>query len=280
MCNYEFFRDKVNRVVIELRDFLGDEEHFHNCVEFIYAISGEAIAHIDGREYRFSSGQVCVVSSFSTHYYEKITDGEFMVCLIPRRYYRENDHIFNNSGFKNPIITDAGNKPLLNLIYQAKNIAKSKDIWGTPENYNANDYTELQLYHLCTYLINIFIHHCGLYECEHISSLVADAIGLIETHFKEKLNVFTLSTMLNCKQQDLSSGFRKTLGMSVLDYIERARMNEAARLLLQYPNMTNEKIMTNSGYQNSRSFLRHFKSTYQCTPAEYKENMSASNYDK
>lgn len=106
MDKFEFHRDKENRIVCEPRETVGDDKHFHNCMEFIYAIDGEADAYIDGIEYHFSSGQICAVSCFSTHYYNTIRNRTYLVCLIPRRYFRESDHIFNGNSFRNPIVTD------------------------------------------------------------------------------------------------------------------------------------------------------------------------------
>lgn len=99
---------------------------------------------------------------------------------------------------------------------------------------------------------------------------MADAIGVIEAHFKEHINVSVICQMLNCSSQDLSENFKKTLKMSILEYIERTRLIETVRLLQQYPNLTNEQIMQESGYRSPRTFLRHFRDTYHCTPAEYK----------
>ncbi len=272
MYDYEYYRDKDNRIIIDYQEGLdAGNKHFHNCIELIYIISGEAVAHIDEMEYRFSSGQICAVSCFSTHYYETVQTGQFIVCLIPRRYYREMDHIFNNNSLRNPVITDSGTKPILNIIQQIRHILYNQDIWEESPQQYTEKFKELQLFYLSSYLVNTFINQCGLYERKRISSLVADAIGIIETDYKSHLNVSSLCSKLNCKQRDLSANFNKTLNMSILDYIKRTRLIEATRLLRQYPHMTNDQVMLEVGYKSSRTFLRDFKSIYRCTPAVYKE---------
>lgn len=60
------------------------------------------------------------------------------------------------------------------------------------------------------------------------------------------------------------------MNMSILNYIDRTRVLEAARLLSTNPQMTVEAVMLESGFKSSRSFLRHFKSIYGCTPTEYR----------
>lgn len=160
--------------------------------------------------------------------------------------------------------------PLLHIFQQIQSIAYHRDIWGNPTGSISVDSVDSQLCHLSSYLVRTFIDHCGLYERKRISALVADAVGVIETHFKEYINVSVICQMLNCSSQDLSANFKKTLDMSILEYIERTRLIEAVRLLQQYPNLTNEQIMQESGYRSPRTFLRHFRDTYHCTPAEYK----------
>ena len=60
------------------------------------------------------------------------------------------------------------------------------------------------------------------------------------------------------------------MNMSIINYVNRVRIYEAARLLATAPNMTVETIMMESGFNSNRSFLRHFRDIYNCTPTEYK----------
>ena len=61
------------------------------------------------------------------------------------------------------------------------------------------------------------------------------------------------------------------MNISIIDYIARTRVFEAAHLLNSNPNMTVEAVMLESGFQSSRSFLRHFKDYFNCTPTEYRK---------
>lgn len=243
-------------------------------MEFIYVIeSGNAVAHIDGEIFPLSSGQVCAVSCFSTHYYEQDRSGKYIVCLIPRRYFRELESLFNVNSFHNPIINDVGEKPLLSLFQILKNLANERDIFGVPIEHPTDSYMETQLHLLASYLINLCIQHCGLHERHRISSLVADAVRVIENDFKGDITTETICKKLGCYQKNLSYHFKKTMNMSILNYIERTRVLEAARLLNTNPQMTVEAVMLESGFKSSRSFLRHFKSIYGCTPTEYRHKM-------
>ena len=271
MYTYEFNRDKSNTVLIADEPRVGITKHFHNCMEFIYVLeNGGAVAHIDGEVFPLSAGQICAVSCFSTHYYEQERSGHYIVCLIPRRYFRELESVFNASSFRNPILEDNEDRSLFHTIRMMQNIADGKDLFGAELPDDAGTYAETQLHLLSSYLINLFIRHCGLHERHRISSMVADAVRIIETDFKSDITTATICKKLGCYQKNLSYHFTKTMGMSILNYIERTRVLEAARLLGTKPQMTVEAVMLESGFRSSRSFLRHFKSVYGCTPTEYK----------
>lgn len=274
MYIYEYDRDRNNVFLVADEERIGEKKHFHNCMEFIYVIeSGNAVVHIDGEIFPLSSGQVCAVSCFSTHYYEQDRSGKYIVCLIPRRYFRELESLFNVNSFHNPIINDVGEKPLLSLFQILKNLANERDIFGVPIEHPTDSYMETQLHLLASYLINLCIQHCGLHERHRISSLVADAVRVIENDFKGDITTETICKKLGCYQKNLSYHFKKTMNMSILNYIERTRVLEAARLLNTNPQMTVEAVMLESGFKSSRSFLRHFKSIYGCTPTEYRHKM-------
>ena len=270
MYTYEFERDKSNNFIISIDDRLSPNKHFHNCMEIIYIIDGEATAHIDGEMYELSSGQMCVVSCFSTHYYEQKRAGQYGVCLIPIRFFRESASIFNSKSFIHPIINDIGSKPLLHVFHMALNLSCDRDIFGVEQKKYTEKYIETQLYYLSSYVINFCIDQCGLHERHRISSLAADAVRLIESDFKKNLTVSSISRALGCYQKNLSYHFRKTMNMSLTNYIDRTRVIEAARLLRSNPQMTIEAVMLESGFKSSRSFLRHFKNVFNCTPTEYR----------
>lgn len=274
MYTYEYERDRNNAFIISVDPSISMNKHFHNCMEAIYVIDGAAKAHIDGEIYDLTSGQMCMVAGFSTHYYEQERCGQYIVCLIPTRYFRELSSIFNAKSFNHPIITDVGKKPLLNIFRMMENIVENRDIFGEKTVDPAQSYQETQLYYLSSFLINLCINRCGVRERHRISSLAAEAVRLIESDFKENLTVTSISRKLGCYQKYLSYHFKRTMNMSIINYIDRTRVMEAARLLRSNPQMTVETVMIESGFRSSRSFLRHFKKIFNCTPTEYKYKQS------
>ncbi len=271
MYSYEYNRDKANVFNIALESTVSTHKHFHNCMEFIYAIDGAAELHIDGRDYTLSGGELCAISSFSPHYYVTKREGKFIVCLIPRRFFREYESVFNVGCFKNPVLKDNGDKAILNIFKILLDLAGGRDIYGEKSKPSFSGEAEKQCIFLSGFLVSFCIGNCGLYERQRISSLAADAVDVIENNFASKLTIGYISKKIGCRQKELSYHFTKTMGMSVLAYINRTRVIEAATLLLSNPDETVESIMLRCGFNNMPGFLRHFKEAFGCTPTEYKE---------
>ena len=108
-----------------------------------------------------------------------------------------------------------------------------------------------------------------------MDGFASDSAPIIENNFKGNLTTADICKKTGCYQKNLSHHFKKTMNMSIINYIERTRALEAARLLNTNPKMTVETVMLESGFKSNRSFLRHFKNIYGCTPTEYKNRQNS-----
>ena len=270
MYTYDCNQDRNNVLSITVDAAVNREKHFHNCMEIVYVLSGEVDAHIDGEIYHLTSGQLCAVSCFSTHYYENCREGQYFQCLIPCRYFQEFESIFNANSFCNPIVTDEGEKPFLFVLRRMLYLLNGSDVFGNPAKSGTDNYRESQLHFLSAYLVNLLICHCKVRLRHRTSSLVAEAVQVIEHNYKSELSTEKVCQMVGCHQKILAHQFINTMDMSIKDYIDRMRTLEAARLLVAAPQSTLEAIIMESGFKCVRSFLRHFKKYYGCSPTEYR----------
>ncbi len=272
MYSYEYKRDKNSVFTIAVESSISTHKHFHNCVELVYAIDGEATVKIDGVDYTLSSGEMCAVSCFSTHYYVTQREGSFIVCLIPRRLFSGYESQFNTNCFKNPIIKDNKEKFLLNLLQAILNLYGKCNFYGENDSGYSPNYAENQFLIFSTFMVSFCLHNCNLRERNRISPLAARAVEIIEDDFQRNINTEYIAKKIGCRQKDLSYNFKKTIGVSIFEYIAHTRTKNAAQLLISHPEFTIETVMIKSGFTSMRSFLRHFKNTFGCTPSEYKKH--------
>ena len=95
-------------------------------------------------------------------------------------------------------------------------------------------------------------------------------IRYLEDHIQDQsFTVQSLADSFSLSLSNASHYFKTHIGISISEYMENLRMNEARRLLLQTDDSI-AAIAEKTGYTSSNSFLRVFKKTYGCTPSEYR----------
>lgn len=105
-------------------------------------------------------------------------------------------------------------------------------------------------------------------------ALTEEAVALIEQRYADQLlSVALVAEELKVNPVQLTRAFKKTLGVSVLDYIHRSRLHIAKQLLLR----TDENITSiaqRTGYNNNVTFIRVFKKYEELTPGQYRAQHS------
>lgn len=100
-------------------------------------------------------------------------------------------------------------------------------------------------------------------NCEYIKRYVRE-------HFTDyELNVNKIADALKINSAYLSNMFRKNTGIRLSEYINKIRVEEAKRLLVQMPEMSMELIAEKSGFANSRSFRRIFQKFEGKPPSQF-----------
>lgn len=94
------------------------------------------------------------------------------------------------------------------------------------------------------------------------------AINYIQTHIKEKLNAEIISHDLHLTPGYISSCFKKRTNMSLPDYINHQKIDEAKRLLA-YTDKSLADISNYFSFSSQSYFQRIFKKQTGLTPKEY-----------
>lgn len=105
--------------------------------------------------------------------------------------------------------------------------------------------------------------------------LVSRAQDLIARSLNEGLSVNLLANRLNVTSRTLLRRFQTTLGITVQDYIQRARM-ERARSALEDGQGTIESIVQGVGYTDRASFGRSFKRHFGVGPGAFRSRARPS----
>ncbi|MDT8861817.1 helix-turn-helix domain-containing protein [Alkalihalobacillus sp. MEB130] len=134
---------------------------------------------------------------------------------------------------------------------------------------NLEELTNVQ--HINTFLENILV---DLAERVHLSKLqnyskpINECISYIYLHLYEEVHLKHLAELINLHPNYLSRLFNKEVGMSLREYIQRLKINEAKNLLV-YSDYSLSKIASILNFHDQSHFSRVFKKVAGITPKQY-----------
>lgn len=100
-------------------------------------------------------------------------------------------------------------------------------------------------------------------------ALVRTVIAYINHHYSSPLRVLDIATAHRCNPDYLSRIFKRTVGLKLIDYIQRVRIDHAQRLLLANRFSVGE-VGFMVGFQDHSHFGKVFRQIVRTTPQEYR----------
>jgi len=107
----------------------------------------------------------------------------------------------------------------------------------------------------------------------HTDEPVKKAQEFIENNFEEKITVDQLASMLALGRRNLERRFKKATSNTVVEYIQRVKM-EAAKKGLESSRENVNEVMYNVGYTDTKAFRTTFKKITGLSPVQYRNKYS------
>ena len=104
----------------------------------------------------------------------------------------------------------------------------------------------------------------------HIDRVIASVRQQI---FNPNLSVAGLADGFEVSASHLSRFFKQQMGMGLLDYIHRCRIDEAKKLMKENPSIRVKEVADRTGFYNVSAFIRVFKKIEDMTPGQYREKI-------
>ena len=102
------------------------------------------------------------------------------------------------------------------------------------------------------------------------SMIVKKTVDYIEAHMDEDLSLDRIADALCYSKFYLSRAFREETGCTVYKYIQRRRLTQAARKLVETKQPIVE-IALEARYDSQQAFSLAFKQAYACTPKKFRQ---------
>ena len=106
------------------------------------------------------------------------------------------------------------------------------------------------------------------------SVMVNEAIGYIESNYKNKITIADIARFVRCSESSFSHCFRKETGVSPYEYIIRKRLNKAKELL-KTTNAAISEISEEIGFNSEANFIKTFRIKNNMTPNSFRRQVLA-----
>jgi transcriptional regulator GlxA family with amidase domain len=108
---------------------------------------------------------------------------------------------------------------------------------------------------------------------DHEDEVIKKAQHFIEHNYPEKITVDNLASMLALSRRHLERRFKKATSNTVVEYMQRVRI-EAAKMSLETIRENVNEVMYNVGYTDTKAFRTIFKKITGLSPVEYRNKYS------
>lgn len=106
------------------------------------------------------------------------------------------------------------------------------------------------------------------------SPVVKNALMYINLHFNESINLQSVADAIGFNRTYLAKKFKLEMNLSVVDYIQRKRIDEA-KFLLDFGRLSTTEIGLQVGFSSYNYFCKVFKEITGMTASEYKHSKKA-----
>lgn len=99
---------------------------------------------------------------------------------------------------------------------------------------------------------------------------VKEMIGYLEEHYSEKLSLEEIARSAGIGERECGRCFSRSIGMTPIEYLNRYRIRQAARLIVQSTDPISQ-IADQCGFSSDSYFGKMFREQIGCSPREYRK---------
>ena len=243
--------------------------HWHDNIEVVYIVKKSLKVLIDGELYEASKGDFIFISEQTVHNFIIEQEGvEIMLFQFPVKILLNMG--INVKPVKTHIVTseikkDEAFSKRIDAIIELLKIEKGNVVYTGEKNPVMQSLFAMLYFSFMEKFPNEENDKTVKKEKREFYKVAE----YINEYFLENINVQLIADKLYMSRGRLSEMFLKYSGMSIKNYINTLRVNNANELLDEGKNITEAAL--SSGFQSVRTFNNIYKSVMSITPTEYVE---------
>lgn len=257
---------------------INDPMHCHIFFELVYVVSGTATHHLGNETTQLHAGDYFIIDTGSIHCYQNVDDFEIVNCLFLPEYIDRAlsecpslSLLLSNQALRFGVPVD---------IRAADRVFHDSDgsifrIIQTMEQEHAQQdmgYMELLRCHLTQVLVSLVRASRDVEQLCTPHKATTAVLEYLRTHFSEPLSLETLSHRVGYIPQYISSLFHKDTGMTLQEYLQKLRIEEACRLMSQQGARITD-IASTVGYGDVKHFSKVFRRHKGVSPREFRNTL-------
>lgn len=249
------------------------ELQWHREPELVYVIEGDSECCRNGESRVLHCGDFILFNSEDVHLVRPVHGGSCRLLCI--NFSFEYIRMFCKS--IDSVIFDISRSP------EAKNevIELMKKIASTDDE---SDYSSLILISYINKLYYVLLSKCMCFRRSANSSsspkrdfsYAKTAIAYINENFKREITLDEISSVVSLSPSYFSKYFKNVTQVSFSEYLANLRLENAVDDMLNN-NATVSAAAMENGFANVKSFITQCKKVYDCTPAQYKKQVTKRN---
>ncbi len=284
----DFFSDGESIYVNKAFEEAEPHPHSHDFLEIAYVASGRGIHRIGNNEYAVSKGDLFIINYNVLHEFRSLPgDTESMLvvynCIFNPDFLdfslvncKDFSDITHHFLFRSLFPEEVGDKSDIRLQGRdSKGIEELYEKMFIEYHLKEHGYIEMLRAYVIELLITIFrtfrkssMLEEGIYSQRR--QVIEKVILYMKNNYAQELKLEDLSLMAFLSRNYFCKLFRDVTNMTVTEYAQKIRIEEACRLLEDSDRKIVD-IASSIGYQDIKFFNQVFKRRTGMTPSEYRK---------
>lgn len=253
---------------------------WHEALEILYIISGQAVVMCGGSVCICREGDVIVINPCELHnVYGYISPPVYHCIMIDPKLYDTNETVYS----------EKYTTPLKNGSIRFNSLIRGDDhLCGiinelVTECENTETGYELTIKGDILRILSVLFRTQQKKQNDSEPSevlwyrLISPALLYIAANYNRKIRLDTLADLCHMNRSYFCDIFRRTTGKTTVTYINEYRLTKAMTFITG-SELDISEIAYKTGFEDSGYFSRKFKEYHKCTPSEARNKYSGGNY--
>lgn len=255
---YEHHNRKEQIRRIEIANF-SFPSHLHQETEIVHITKGTCLLTIEKEKHLLTTGMIALIFPHCVHSYHSNYDYQAEIFIIDTPFLSEYELLLTTYLPEMPIIKES------TLI--------QKFLKEVDDNFTVHDFRELALQRALWYMIFALSIQTMTFKKRQSNNLtlVHQILSYIDEHYRAPITTQEIAQNIGCSVFTISKIFSQKIGMSFPEYLAHLRISYAKQLI-ETTTYSILDIALKAGFENQRSFNRHFLKQTGQTPSDYRQS--------